>query len=272
MNPESWEEERPKGNSVLFQNNNITIMIPKIIHFCWVGGDEYPPLVLKCINSWKTKLPDYEIMLWDRTRFDVNSTHWTKEAFEQKKYAFVADYIRLYALNKYGGIYLDSDVEVLKSFDDLLSNKSFIGYDSTEAIEAAIIGAEPSINWVKTALNYYNDRHFILANGKLDTRPIPRMIGNVLDNTYKISSLSKNEIMNFNDISIFPSIYFSPKNYQTHNLKKSSKTYCIHHFDGKWIDNSINNRIKSVFHNLIYKIGGDKFHNIVVQNVRKLKK
>ena len=199
-------------------------MIPKIIHFCWVGGGEYTPLVNKCINSWKKNLPDYEIMLWDRNKFNINSTPWTKEAFEQKKYAFVADYIRLYALNEYGGIYLDSDVEVLRSFNDILNNKSFIGYDSTEAIEAAIIGAEPSTDWIKKALEYYDDRHFILPNGDLDTRPIPRMIKNVLENEYRISLFSPTEISELENITIYPSHYFSPKNYQTHVLHTSSNT------------------------------------------------
>ena len=90
-------------------------MIPKIIHFCWMSGDAYPEKIKKCIESWKQKLPDYEIWLWDTNRFDINQSIWVKEAFEAKRYAFCADYIRCYALYNYGGVYLDSDVEVLKS-------------------------------------------------------------------------------------------------------------------------------------------------------------
>lgn len=95
-------------------------MIPKIIHLCWLSGDPYPPKIQKCLESWKKFLPEYEVMLWDGNRFDLNSSSWVAQAFA-KKYAFAADYIRMYALYHYGGIYLDSDVEVLKSFDELLT-------------------------------------------------------------------------------------------------------------------------------------------------------
>ena len=187
-------------------------------------------------------------------------------------FRFLQDYIRLYALNEYGGIYLDSDVEVLRSFNDILNNKSFIGYDSTEAIEAAIIGAEPSTDWIKKALEYYDDRHFILPNGDLDTRPIPRMIKNVLENEYRISLFSPTEISELENITIYPSHYFSPKNYQTHVLHTSSNTYCIHHFDGKWVNKSFRNRLKEKIHEIIYKVGGDKFHTKIVKLIRNIKK
>ena len=102
-------------------------MIPKIIHFCWLSDDPYPQEIQRCLDSWKEILPDYEIWKWDRKRFDINSVPWTKEAFESKKYAFAADYIRLYALYNYGGIYLDSDVLMYKSFNPLLNLPYFIG-------------------------------------------------------------------------------------------------------------------------------------------------
>lgn len=117
-------------------------MIPKIIHYCWMSGDSYPSNIQKCINSWHKYLPDYEIWLWDSNRFDIESSMWVKEAYEMKKYAFCADYIRLYALYNYGGIYLDSDVEVLKSYNELLDLPYFMGLESKGIIEAATIGAE----------------------------------------------------------------------------------------------------------------------------------
>lgn len=120
-------------------------MIPKKIHFCWLSGDEFPPFIRHCIDTWKQVLPDYELVLWNTKRFDINSVPWVKEAFEAKKYAFAADYIRLYSVYTEGGIYLDSDVEVLKRFDDLLQYKSFIGFEAAteKKVEAAIFGAEP---------------------------------------------------------------------------------------------------------------------------------
>ena len=102
-------------------------MIPKILHLCWLSGDAYPAKIAKCIDSWKRVLPDYDIILWDTKRFPLSQSQWVREAFEKKKYAFAADYIRFYALYTMGGIYLDSDVEVLKSFDDLLDLPYFMG-------------------------------------------------------------------------------------------------------------------------------------------------
>lgn len=134
-------------------------MIPKIIHLCWLSGDAYPPLIQKCINSWKTVLPDYEIWLWDGKRFDINSSIWVKEAFSVKKYAFAADYIRCYALYHFGGIYLDSDVEVIKSFDDLLHLPYFVGKEQAGGFEAATMGFEKGHPFFKHMLDYYDGRH-----------------------------------------------------------------------------------------------------------------
>ena len=113
-------------------------MIPKIIHFCWLSGEPYPPLIEHCINSWREKLPGYQFVLWDKAKADGIASEWVQEAYRNRKYAFAADYIRCYALYHFGGIYLDADVEVLKNMDELLVCKSFLGYDSTGALEAAI--------------------------------------------------------------------------------------------------------------------------------------
>ncbi|MBQ4189828.1 MAG: glycosyl transferase, partial [Bacteroidales bacterium] len=137
-------------------------MIPKIIHLCWLSGDPYPEKIQYCIDSWKKVLPDYEVMLWDTSRFDVNSIPWTKQAFEAKKYAFVADYIRLYAVYNYGGIYLDSDVEAIRPFDDLLDLPYFVGAEAgLGGIELAAFGAEKGLEWVEYAMHYYEGRNFI---------------------------------------------------------------------------------------------------------------
>ena len=127
-------------------------MIPKVIHFCWLSGDPYPPLIAKCIESWKINLPDYQIILWDTKKIDVTSNVWLEQAYKCRKYAFAADYIRFYALYNYGGIYLDADVEVIKSFDDLLSLQQFIGEDASGDIEAAVMGAEKGAMCLMTEL------------------------------------------------------------------------------------------------------------------------
>ena len=117
-------------------------MIPKIIHYCWLSGDPFPDLINKCIDSWHNILSDYEFMLWDTRKIDVNSNLWLKQAYENKKYAFAADYIRFFALYHYGGIYLDADVEVLKDFKSLLIEKQLLGEEASGDIEAAVIGGE----------------------------------------------------------------------------------------------------------------------------------
>ena len=132
-------------------------MIPKIIHLCWLSGDPYPADIEACLKTWKEHLPDYEIWLWDTQRFDVHATKWTEQAFAARKYAFAADYIRLYALYHFGGIYLDSDVVVYKSFDNLLSLPYFIGHDQIGGFEAAVIGAQKGCLWIKDVLDEYED-------------------------------------------------------------------------------------------------------------------
>ena len=173
-------------------------MIPKVIHFCWLSGETYPELVCKCIKSWELILPDYEIILWDTQKIDIHSNLWLEQSFKKKKYAFAADYIRFYALYYYGGIYLDADVEVLKSFNPLLGEHYFLGEEAGGDIEAAVIGAEKGSSWVKECLDYYRDRPFIKSNGRLDTRPVPLLI---------------NSVVGGKGLDIKPYYYFSPKDY-----------------------------------------------------------
>ena len=143
-------------------------MIEKKIHYIWFGSNPLPPLAKKCIESWKKFCPDYEIVEWNETNFDVNQNIYTKEAYENKKWAFVSDYVRLYALYHHGGIYMDTDVEVLKNLDDYLNHDAFSGFESSNAIPTGIIGAKKGNYHIKQLLNEYNDRHFILPNGEMD--------------------------------------------------------------------------------------------------------
>ena len=156
--------------------------IPKIIHYCWLSGEPYPELVQRCMQSWREKLPDYEFILWDMSRFDNHSVPWVEQACNVKKWAFAADYIRLYALYNYGGIYLDSDVEVLRPFDDLLDRPYFFGREHTpdrienqDSIEAATMGAEKELPFLKKVMGFYEDHEFINADGNLDTTTLPTM-------------------------------------------------------------------------------------------------
>ena len=246
-------------------------MIPKSIHLCWMSGDPFPSDIQKCIDSWKRILPDYEIWLWDTKRFDLSTSVWVTEAYDKKKYAFCADYIRMYALFNYGGVYLDSDVEVLRSFNDLLTLPYFIGYESKQYFEAAVIGAEKGNPFIGDVLAYYKDRHFVKENGSLDIQIMPEVMMNVTNSKWKRVLI--NEISDFiNDptiINVFPYDWFSPidSTGKRYVLRVSKNTYCIHHFASAWVDWRVKLLVKIFGYNspLRYRIQrlGTSFLNLI---------
>lgn len=212
-------------------------MIPKKIHYCWLSDDAMPEKLLQCVRSWKKYMPDYEIIKWDLHRFPLKKNVWVKEAFERKKYAFAADYIRLYALATEGGIYLDSDVEVLKSFDDLLDLPYFICQEnSPQGIEAATIGAEQGIPWIQKCLDYYTDKHFVDPNGNIHTAVLPSILKKCILESFcmkQIKDISE-FIYDKNTVCVLSIDYFSPKNYVNKKIHITNNTYSIHHFAGTW--------------------------------------
>ena len=211
-------------------------MIPKIIHLCWLSGDEYPDSIRKCLDSWHEHLPDYEIWLWDTKRFDIHSTKWTEQAFATKKYAFAADYIRLYALYNYGGIYMDSDVVVYKSFNDLLQLPYFIGEDAVHCFEPAIIGAEPHQEWIKVVLDRYEGLEFINPDGSYNMRGLPVVFHDRLASHYqfrKVSMPLNVKEYQFDGLNIFPSDYFNSRDYI--GSIKTANSYCSHNYIGSWL-------------------------------------
>ena len=236
-----------------------------------MSGDPFPSDIQKCIDSWKRILPDYEIWLWDTKRFDLSTSVWVTEAYDKKKYAFCADYIRMYALFNYGGVYLDSDVEVLRSFNDLLTLPYFIGYESKQYFEAAIIGAEKGNPFIGDVLAYYKDRHFVKENGSLDIQIMPEVMMNVTNSKWKRVLI--NEISDFiNDptiINVFPYDWFSPidSTGKRYVLRVSKNTYCIHHFASAWVNWRVKLLVKIFGYNspLRYRIQrlGTSFLNLI---------
>lgn len=215
-------------------------MIPKIIHLCWLSGDAYPAKIARCIESWKTVVPDYEIMLWDTKRFDLSTSDWVRQAFEARKYAFAADYIRFYALYHHGGIYLDSDVEVLKRFDDFLDLPYFIGAEKAGTPEAAIIGAEKGCDWVKQCLDYYDHRQFIKPDGSPDIRKLPEIMAEQIGKLKPIRVLTLAESKNIRqmdmqkEVLVMSDEYFSPKVFDSREVELTPYTYAIHHYQNSW--------------------------------------
>lgn len=211
-------------------------MIPKVIHFCWLSDDEYPEKIKTCIQSWKRILPDYEIRLWDLKRFDLQSSIWVKEAYTAKKYAFAADYIRCYALYTEGGIYLDSDVEVLRSFDSLLELPYFIGEEQGGNLEPAVMGCQKGWPFLGKMLEYYKGRHFINESG-MDMETLPVIMSKEVCKRYEYIRISSKDKFKEEKGSfcVFPAEYFSPKYPNAiNNCPITKETYAIHHFAASW--------------------------------------
>ena len=234
-------------------------MIPKIIHLCWLSGDPYPKKIQFCIDSWKKYLPDYEIILWDTNRFDVNSTLWTKQAFEAKKYAFVADYIRFYAVYNFDGIYLDSDVEVIRSFNKFLNLPYFVCSEAVPtSVELAAFGAEKGTAWVKDAMEYYEGRAFVQDNGERAMTPMPIVMGEHLRKKYQwtpIESLSEFD-PDPSKFCVLPLDWFGahpsdPENGTRYHI--TANTHSIHHYANSWTEAEYQG---GLLHKWFYKIFG----------------
>lgn len=208
-------------------------MIPKIIHYCWFGRNPLPPLAIKCIESWKKYCPDYEIREWNEDNFDLDLFPYTREAYDNRKFAFVTDVVRLYALYHEGGIYMDTDVEVLKSLDRFLNHVAFSGFENLINIPTGIMASEKGGKWAKDNLSYYLNRHFIKDDGSFDLTTNVFIITNYMlryglkqDNTYQDFE---------NLITFYPKEYFCPLPVGVENAQFTSNTYTIHHFAGSWM-------------------------------------
>lgn len=235
-------------------------MIPKTIHLCWLSGDEYPADIKLYLSTWKEKLPDYEIKVWSKDIFDVSSVRWVKEAFEAKKYAFAADYIRFWCLYNYGGIYLDSDVEVLQSFDAFLGCKSFIGFEYLNIPEAAVIGAEKGCAWIKNCLDWYEGKSFFYDDGNIKNDVCPRLVQLGLEKSLGRAVFDTGRIQSLDGITLYPYTYFSPKNYFTGRVKIKKETVCIHRFASAWGPNK-KRKWTLVAHAICIALIGKKLHD-----------
>ena len=218
-------------------------MIPKIVHWCWLSSDPIPESLTKCMDSWKKNLQDYQFIHWNLERFPKGKSIWVDEAFEHNKYAFAADYIRVYALYNYGGVYLDMDVEVLKSFDDFLDRREFLCREnSTNGYpEVAAFGVEPHCAWVKLWLDSYDNRHFVNSDGSMNLKPLPKVLEDVINNSrFEFKDVDRYDefCKDDNFIYILPCDYFSPKSYKDGTVYLSDRSYSIHHFAGSWLQES----------------------------------
>ena len=225
-------------------------MIPKVIHYCWFGRGKMPEMALKCIESWKKYLPEYKIKEWNEDNFDLDMYPYVREAYDNRKFAFVTDVVRLYALYHEGGVYMDTDVEVLKSLDPFLHHNAFSGFEDEKNIPTGIMGSEKGGRWAKENLDYYNDKHFINEDGTMDVTTNVQTITNIM---LPYGLKQNNSYQDFPGlITFYPKDYFCPKSYKDGKIYLTKNTVTIHHFAGSWLTQKEKNII------LLSKILGRK--------------
>lgn len=206
-------------------------MIPKIIHYCWFGGNPLPDVALKCIDSWKKFCPDYKIIEWNERNFNVNSNDYIKEAYKAKKYAFVADFARFEILLQYGGIYLDTDVEIIKPIDDFLEKPIFFGREEIDRVNPGLIfGCEAQDKFIAQMVDFYKGLQFVFD----DKRKIKTIVDYTTDRLISKGWIPEGQIQVVDGIVVYPVDYFCPKSYNTGVLNIGENTYTIHHYDGSW--------------------------------------
>ena len=240
-------------------------MIPKIIHYVWMGGAALPPLEEKCIASWKEHMPDWEYMRWDETNFDIAAAPlYVRQAYEARKFAFVSDYVRLWALEKFGGLYMDVDFEVYRPFDDLMDKyAAFAGYEGSKRkpVMQGVIASEPHGAWVKDMLSTYEGRRFIKPDGSLDMTPNTSFFtdrlearGFVADGVEKDVFLSPDKKLKIEDcklgtgtflLHVFPVHYFCPVLTTGENVR-TEETYCEHKGESSWAQQTWKGKIMKI--------------------------
>ena len=221
-------------------------MIPKVIHYCWFGGNPLPKSAQKCIASWRKYLPDYEIKEWNESNFDVNIIPYTAEAYKAKKYAFVSDYARFWILYKYGGLYFDTDVEVIKNMDDIIAKGAFMGLEKKQSGATPTqlgvapglgLGVNPGLGLYKELLDVYDDKHLFSAFGKIG-ETIVGITSKIMQK--KGIKRQSDGFLHCGEITIYPEEYFCPKNYYTGELTITPNTCAIHHYTATWHKNTTN--------------------------------
>jgi len=218
--------------------------IPKIINYCWFGKGSIPERNLRWMESWKHYCPGYEIIRWDENNYDITKNTYMQEAYQEEKWAFVSDYARIDIIYSYGGIYIDTDVELIKSFDNLLYQSAFCGIESNRKIELGLgFGAEKGHPILKGLLELYENKHFLNKDGVADLTAN----GIIQNPYYKSKGFTGNgDYQVIDEMTVYPQSVLSPKDLYTGEMSITEHTYSIHHYDASWMDKESGEKQKSV--------------------------
>lgn len=235
-------------------------MIPKKIHYCWFGRSPMPEILLKCLESWKKFLPDYEIILWNEDNFPVDKIPFTRDAYLHRKFAFVSDYARFKILYEEGGIYIDTDVQLLKNLDSFLNHKSFTGFEKRDQVNPGlIIGSTPKNSVLWDMMNYYE-------NSQFDPNKMITVVHIMTEYLKKHGLVPNNTLQEVQGITVYPTEYFAPLNFQNNTLQITPQTVSIHHYAGTWLSPKDAARVK--LYQWLNKILGEKLFKFVRNLVR----
>lgn len=234
-------------------------MIPKKIHYCWFGRNPLPESAQKCIASWRKYLPDYEIVEWNEDNFDVNSIPYTMQAYQAKKYAFVSDYARFKILYEHGGVYFDTDVEVIRPMDDIIARGPFMGFEIDPCPQrpcgavapGLCLGAIAEMTLYKSILDYYRTLDFIKADGSHNTTDA--VVNITTRELIKVGLEDKAGIQKVADITIYPAEYFNPFDDATGRLNKTNNTYTIHWYSKTWLNVSPMRQVLSRYYHRLQR-------------------
>lgn len=206
--------------------------IPQIVHYCWFGPKNFSELENKCIESWRKNLKNYELKLWNEETFDVSTCRFSSQAYQMKKYAFVSDYVRAKVLYEYGGIYLDTDFEILSSIEEFIEKGNFLGFETKAHLGTAIMAFQPHHDVLKEFIDYYENHPFIDEKGRIDNIANVTILSDILN---PIGLKNDNSLQKIEDITIYPREYFYPKRLDLNEFRITEQTVGVHRCTNSWM-------------------------------------